>query len=198
MIYGFCLITPVGSHRIFLNDPSFVQRLFFVRFRSSAIAAQSFILFPKLKRFWNRKANTMGDAVLKQCIMASLVFIFITFTKGKTMKEAETIYPVHQLIRKRWSVRSFSGESISRDQLFTMFEAAAWAASSMNEQPWRYMYAMRENTEEFKRFHSCLAPDNKTWSANAAALILSLAKKNLYKNFGFKQALLSRRGGGQQ
>lgn len=97
------------------------------------------------------------------------------------MKEAKTIYPVHPLIRKRWSARSFSGELISLDHLYTMFEAATWAASSMNEQPWRYMYALRDNFDEFKRFHACLLPGNKPWSADAAALILSLAKKTFAK-----------------
>lgn len=96
-------------------------------------------------------------------------------------KLAQTVYPVHELIRKRWSARSFSGAPVSLEKLYTMFEAATWAASSMNEQPWRYMYALKENEAEFKKFHSCLLPGNKPWSSSASILILSLAKKTFAK-----------------
>ena len=92
------------------------------------------------------------------------------------MKEAKTKYPVTELIKKRWSARAFSPKSISDEDLFTLFEAAGWAASASNEQPWRYIYAKREDEEAFAKMVNCLMPGNQPWAKNAAVLILCLAK----------------------
>lgn len=92
------------------------------------------------------------------------------------MKEAITKYPVHELIRKRWSARAFSKKSIDDHTLFTLFEAAHWAASSNNEQPWRYIYAKREDKETFAKIVDCLMAGNQPWAKNAAVLILCLIK----------------------
>jgi len=91
-------------------------------------------------------------------------------------KEAKTKHPVHELIRKRWSARAFSSKSISDDTLFTLFEAARWAASSNNEQPCRYIYAKREDKETFDKMVDCLMPGNQPWAKNAAVLILCIIK----------------------
>ncbi len=96
--------------------------------------------------------------------------------KTLMIKEANTNHPVHELIRKRWSARAFSSKSISDDTLFTLFEAARWAASSNNEQPWRYIYAKREDKETFDKIVDCLMAGNKPWAKNAAVLILCLIK----------------------
>jgi nitroreductase len=101
--------------------------------------------------------------------------------KSIIAKRAVTKYPVHELITKRWSARSFSNKPISDYQLFTLFEAASWTASSMNEQPWRYKYATRDNQEEYMKYHSCLLPGNKPWSADGAVIIISLAKTTFSK-----------------
>jgi nitroreductase len=87
-----------------------------------------------------------------------------------------TKYPVHELIRSRWSARAFSNQSIDEDTLFTIFEAASWAASSNNEQPWRYIYARREDKKTFHAMVECLMPGNRPWARNAAALILCVIK----------------------
>ena len=92
------------------------------------------------------------------------------------IKEAKTKYPVIELIKKRWSARAFSRQSISDEALFTLFEAAHWAASSNNEQPWRYIYAKREDKEAFDKMVHCLMSGNQPWAKNAAVLILCLAK----------------------
>lgn len=94
------------------------------------------------------------------------------------MKEAVTKYPVHPIIRKRWSGRAFSDKPITQSVLNQILEAASWAASSMNEQPWRYRYAFRD-TEGFKKMISCLSAGNRSWAKKAAVLILSIAKNNL-------------------
>jgi len=92
------------------------------------------------------------------------------------IKEAKTKYPVIDLIRNRWSARAFSKKSIEDHDLFTLFEAAHWAASSSNEQPWRYIYAKREDKEVFDKMVDCLLPGNQPWAKNAAVLILCLVK----------------------
>lgn len=92
------------------------------------------------------------------------------------VKEANTKHPVHELIRKRWSARAFSKKDIDDDTLCTLFEAARWAASSNNEQPWRYIYAKREDKEAFDKMVHCLMPGNRPWAKNAAVLILCLVK----------------------
>ncbi|TGE25912.1 nitroreductase [Hymenobacter aquaticus] len=92
------------------------------------------------------------------------------------MKTAPTTYPVHELIKNRWSPRSFSPQPIAPETLSQVFEAAAWAASAMNEQPWRYIYAHRADTADFQKLVDILMPGNQPWAKNAAVLILSLAK----------------------
>jgi nitroreductase len=92
------------------------------------------------------------------------------------MKTAPTSYPVSDLIRKRWSPRSFTSQEVSADTLHHVFEAASWAASAMNEQPWRYIYAHKSDTEAFNRLLECLVPANQAWAKHAPVLILSLVK----------------------
>lgn len=94
------------------------------------------------------------------------------------IKEAKTIYPVHELIKKRWSARSFSDKEINQEILNTIFEAASWAFSAMNYQPWRYIFVHKSDKENFDKFVDCLAEGNKPWAKNASVLIFSLAKKN--------------------
>lgn len=88
---------------------------------------------------------------------------------------------VHELISRRWSPRAFSDRAISPKVLHDLFEAASFAASSRNEQPWRYVYAHREDPE-FERFVECLVPTNAVWAKNAAVLMLSYAALNHRRN----------------
>jgi len=78
---------------------------------------------------------------------------------------------------KRYSPRAMSGEKISEEELMTLFEAARWAPSSYNEQPWRFIYAMRD-TPEFETLFSFLVDFNKDWCKNAGALIVTISTKN--------------------
>ncbi|SDK83491.1 Nitroreductase [Catalinimonas alkaloidigena] len=99
------------------------------------------------------------------------------------IKSAKTKYPVHELLRSRWSARAFADKALDEDTLRTLFEAASWAPSSMNEQPWVYLYAHRSDAENFQKFFDCLMPGNQAWADRAAVLVLSLAEKN-YQNSG--------------
>ncbi|MBC6988100.1 nitroreductase family protein [Hymenobacter sp. BT491] len=92
------------------------------------------------------------------------------------MKHTPVVYPIHELIRNRWSPRSFASYPVAPETLNQVFEAASWAASAMNEQPWRYIYAHHANTEAFGKMVECLMPGNRPWAKDAAVLILALAK----------------------
>ncbi len=79
------------------------------------------------------------------------------------------------LFLNRWSPRAMSGEAIGKDELMRLFEAARWAPSAFNNQPWRFLYAFRE-TENWLPFFDLLADANKAWVKNGAVLIVILSK----------------------
>jgi len=80
-------------------------------------------------------------------------------------------HPVDPQFLTRWSRRSFTGEPVPAADLQTMFEAARWAPSSANVQPWRFLYAIA-GTENFPLFLEQLMPFNQMWAKKAGALIL--------------------------
>ncbi len=80
-------------------------------------------------------------------------------------------YPIDKLFLDRWSPRAFTGEEIGETELMTLFEAARWAPSSYNSQPWRFVYA-RKGTAHFDRFLDLLVPFNQSWAKNASALVV--------------------------
>jgi nitroreductase len=89
---------------------------------------------------------------------------------------------IASLIKTRWSPRAFSDHVISPEEAESLFEAARWAPSNMNEQPWKYYYAFKEDSEKFNLFVDCLKPGNQVWAKNASILILSTARKHfIYK-----------------
>ena len=91
-------------------------------------------------------------------------------------KIATTKYPVNSIIKERWSARAFSDKNISEDLLNQFIEAASWASSSMNEQPWVY-YVAHKGTPAFNQMADLLMAGNKSWAKDAAVLLLSLGKK---------------------
>lgn len=99
-----------------------------------------------------------------------------------SVKVPETSYPVIDTIRNRWSTRAFSGELVSKETMLTLFEAASWAPSAFNEQPWGYVVGMKQNEKGFKMLLDCLNPGNAAWAKNAAVLVLSYAKLTVTQN----------------
>jgi nitroreductase len=87
---------------------------------------------------------------------------------------------VHQLISDRKSIRAFSEKGISDEILLTLFEAARLAPSSMNEQPWRFIMAKKNNREAFERILDTLNESNKNWAKHAAVLVITVANKNIH------------------
>ena len=92
------------------------------------------------------------------------------------LKHAPDVSGVQELIRQRWSPRAFSDKEIPADDLKTLFEAARWAASSSNEQPWRFLVG-RRGDETYKKIFNALVPGNQSWAKSAPVLVLSVAKK---------------------
>lgn len=95
-------------------------------------------------------------------------------------KEAATVYPVAAFIRQRWSPRSFTPEAMTQQELETIIEAGTWAFSSANEQPWRFITALR-GTPEFDQILAALMPGNRGWAASAAALVVGLVRTRFEK-----------------
>lgn len=94
----------------------------------------------------------------------------------------EFAYPLHELIQKRWSPRAFADKPVSEETMRTLLEAARWAASSGNGQPWRFIYAHHAETERFARLAGCLAGGNMVWAQHAPVLGLTLAQTVNDKN----------------
>lgn len=90
-------------------------------------------------------------------------------------------HPINPLILKRWSPRAMSGEAISQEEILSLFEAARWAPSSYNNQPWRFIYG-KKGTEHFDRLFDLLVDFNKSWCKNAALLCVVVAGKNFERN----------------
>jgi nitroreductase len=93
--------------------------------------------------------------------------------KGEDFRRPE--HGIHPFFVNRWSPRAMTGEELAREELFRMFEAARWAMSSMNNQPWRFLYALR-NTPHWETFFNLLSTGNTTWCVNAAALLVVVSK----------------------
>jgi nitroreductase len=91
-------------------------------------------------------------------------------------KLAGNDYPIHDLLRKRWSPRAFSARPIEPAELLSLFEAARWAPSSFNDQPRAFLVARREETEKFVRLLDALVEFNQGWARTAAALVLTVAR----------------------
>lgn len=99
--------------------------------------------------------------------------------KGSSKRKAD--FPIDSLFLDRWSPRAMSGEAMKREELMVLLEAARWAPSSYNNQPWRMLYALRD-TSHWATFIELLDPFNRDWAKNAAALVLFIAKTTFDHN----------------
>lgn len=97
-------------------------------------------------------------------------------------KPAPSDFPVHELIRERWSPRAFADKPVPHEVLRSIFEAARWAPSSNNEQPWAYLVASREDKENFEEALSVLVEFNVNWAKGAPVLAIAVARLTFAKN----------------
>lgn len=89
--------------------------------------------------------------------------------------------PVLEVIQKRRSRRAYSNKMVELEKIHSLFEAARWAPSSLNEQPWFYIYATKDQTILWNKIFDALNQGNKVWVKHAPLLILSLARKNFIR-----------------
>jgi nitroreductase len=91
-------------------------------------------------------------------------------------KPADTDSPVHEFARQRWSPRAFAPTPVSAETLRSLFEAARWSPSSNNEQPWVFLVATKEDTENFEKVIATFVPGNANWARNAPVAGIAVSK----------------------
>jgi nitroreductase len=94
-----------------------------------------------------------------------------------SVKHATVDHPIQELLSQRWSPYAFADRDVSADDLRALFEAARWAPSSRNEQPWSYVVALRGDAEAFGRLLSCLVEANQVWARHAPVLALGIIRE---------------------
>jgi nitroreductase len=97
-------------------------------------------------------------------------------------KPAVTQYPIHELLKRRWSPLAFSNRMVEPDTLRSLLEAARWAPSSYNEQPWSFLVATKQDPAEHARLLSCLVEGNIEWAQHAPVLMVSVARLSFEEN----------------
>ncbi len=98
-----------------------------------------------------------------------------------TRKTADANHPLHELIAERWSPLAFADRSVPSADLASVLEAARWAPSSYNEQPWSFALATRENPADFETLADLLVEGN-AWARRAPVLLLSIALETYSRN----------------
>ena len=97
-------------------------------------------------------------------------------------KPALADHPINEAMKRRWSPRAFDPRPMPRADILTILEAARWAASSFNQQPWHFLVATRDQEERFAQLLDCLVPGNQVWARNASLLILTVTKQTFDHN----------------
>ncbi|MGI9175564.1 MAG: nitroreductase family protein [Rhodothermales bacterium] len=96
-------------------------------------------------------------------------------------KAATPHHDILDTLKHRWSPRAFSDRPVEEEKLRSLLEAARWAASSYNEQPWRFVLATKAGPAAYERLLGCLNENNQKWARTAPVLVLSFAKKTFSK-----------------
>ncbi|MGB7438168.1 MAG: nitroreductase family protein [Candidatus Acidiferrum sp.] len=97
-------------------------------------------------------------------------------------KTGSTDHPIHQLIRERWSPRAFADKPVPADILRSLFEAARWAPSSNNEQPWAFIVATKEDQATHAKLLSALHEFNQVWAKDASVLVIAVSELAFARN----------------
>jgi nitroreductase len=93
-------------------------------------------------------------------------------------KPAKTNYQLHAFLEKRWSPRAFSEKKVEKEKLQRIFEAARWAPSASNEQPWHYIVG-EAGDETFKKIFECLVEFNQLWVKTAPVAMITVGRTKL-------------------
>jgi Nitroreductase family len=103
-------------------------------------------------------------------------------------KETNNKYPIHQILQQRWSPRAFADKKIDKEILQRIFEAARWAPSASNEQPWFFLLGEKED-ESYKKIMDCLVEFNQLWAGFAPVLVLTIGRENNTYAYDLGQAV---------
>jgi nitroreductase len=100
-----------------------------------------------------------------------------------TERPAPVDHPIHALMQARFSPRAYTGAPITAEQAASLFEAARWAPSCFNEQPWHFLAARRDaDPEGFAKLLSLLGPGNQPWAGRAAMIVVTVARRKFAAN----------------
>jgi nitroreductase len=97
-------------------------------------------------------------------------------------KPTQNKYPIHDLIKSRWSPLAFDSRLVESEKIASLLEAARWAASCYNDQPWYFFIATKDNPQEYEKMLSCLVEANQRWAKNAPVLMISAARLYFQRN----------------
>ena len=97
-------------------------------------------------------------------------------------KRAETEQAIHDLLAERWSPMAFEPRPLPDESLVSLLEAARWAPSCFNDQPWFFLVARRQNEEEYQRMLDCLVEGNRAWAQNASVLMITATRTTFRRN----------------
>lgn len=126
--------------------------------------------------------ESLFSLILNKFRFSTFSVIFMSTQLADHSNISDTEYPVLELIEQRWSPRSFSDEPVDPQLLRQLFDAARWAPSSYNEQPWRFIVATRQQPEEYEHLVDILLPGNQRWAQEAPVLILTVVKTGFSRN----------------
>jgi nitroreductase len=101
---------------------------------------------------------------------------------SKLEKPAVTSVPLHEIIAKRWSPRAFADKAVSKNDLVAVLEAARWAASCNNAQPWRFLVATKDDAAAYEAALAGFVVRNQRWAKTAPVLIFGCARKTFEAN----------------
>jgi nitroreductase len=105
-----------------------------------------------------------------------------TAKDNNEIKNRHTDFPISDMISQRWSPYVFDNRAVDPDDFRSLFEAARWAASSFNDQPWYYIVATRDQNEEYEKLLSCLVEPNQAWAKDAPVLALGVIRTKFIHN----------------
>lgn len=92
------------------------------------------------------------------------------------VKTADAAHPILDTLRDRWSPRAFDDRPVPREDILSLLEAARWAPSCYNDQPWFFIMAEKSDPENYNRLFEVLLPGNQAWAGSAPVLMLSVAR----------------------
>jgi nitroreductase len=119
---------------------------------------------------WHKRRCEAGQATLALSALTGALRRLSTMSESRS-----TTFPIDEQFTSRWSPRAFTGEAIPAEALLSFFEAARWAPSASNVQPWRFVYG-HTGTPGFEAILSGLVPFNQTWASKASALVVVLSQ----------------------